>query len=302
MYAFVVGAPRSGTTILGDVLGRHPEIASWHEPYFIWEYRLSRADDDRRDASDANDAVKRFVRREFEYFRSASGKAVVLEKTPTNAFKIEFIRAIFPDAKWIHLYRDGRDVVSSLKQRYARREAIATRGQLRRFFADVRYTLQRQPFWRHRFLAMWYELKRQDRLAPYRARSGKDFARMVGFGPRFPGWWEYRQRYRDTEFMAWQWVKSEQSIAQGLQGVPDRDRIDVCYEQLVDDPQEELNKICEYLGVSTAPVGKLASRIVGHNVTKWKQGLTARDLEGILPIIESTQAGLGYPDPEGSGQ
>ncbi|UCE89125.1 MAG: sulfotransferase [Pseudomonadota bacterium] len=297
MYAFVVAAPRSGTTIFGDVLGRHPEVTSWHEPYFVWDYLLPHSGDDRRDATSATESVKRFVRKEFEYFQTALGKEVVLEKTPTNAFKIEYMRAIFPEAKWIHLYRDGRDVVSSLKQRYARRKDIATEGQLRRFLRDVRYTLQRQPLWRHRLLAVWYELKNQDRLAPYWARSGEDWSRMVGFGPRFPNWREYRRKCSDLEFMAYQWVKCEKSIAQGLKEVPGKHRLEVCYERFVDDPQSELQKVCEFLGVSSAPVQELASAIVGHNVTKWKQGLTAVELESISPIIERTQVKLGYAMP-----
>ena len=67
--AFIVGSPRSGTTILSQVLDRHPEIAQWYEPYFVWNFHLDLKDNDVRGAWEASPKVKGFVRREFRYFK-----------------------------------------------------------------------------------------------------------------------------------------------------------------------------------------------------------------------------------------
>jgi len=35
--AFIIGSPRSGTTILENILHCHPHIAELYEPYYLWE-------------------------------------------------------------------------------------------------------------------------------------------------------------------------------------------------------------------------------------------------------------------------
>ena len=40
------------------------------------------------------------------------------QKTPTNIFHTDFIKKMFPDCQFIHIIRDGRDVVASFKKRW----------------------------------------------------------------------------------------------------------------------------------------------------------------------------------------
>jgi len=100
---FVIGSGRSGTTILGDVLGRHDEATKWHEPYFIWDYYLGNLVDDVREAYQLSELDRRFIRKEFEIFLGKSGSKIVVDKSPLNSFKIPFILAIFPKSKWVHI-------------------------------------------------------------------------------------------------------------------------------------------------------------------------------------------------------
>jgi hypothetical protein len=39
---------------------------------------------------------------------------MIVEKSPRNALRVPFLRAVFPEAKFIHVLRDGRDVACSL--------------------------------------------------------------------------------------------------------------------------------------------------------------------------------------------
>lgn len=56
--------------------------------------------------------LDREVKEIFEYFKH--GGRMLVEKSPKNTLRIPFLKAIFPEAKIIHIVRDGRDVACSL--------------------------------------------------------------------------------------------------------------------------------------------------------------------------------------------
>ncbi len=69
------------------------------------------------------------------YARSLKAKGAVrwLEKTPSNIYCFDAIRRLYPEAKLIHIVRDGRDAVVS----YNRREPSAFRAVARWYCATV---------------------------------------------------------------------------------------------------------------------------------------------------------------------
>jgi protein-tyrosine sulfotransferase len=121
----VGGASRSGTTLLRTLLGRHPMIASGPETT-VFLRRIS-SPEDIGERLGWNPALIATWQREswsqvefIERFQSAilkqSGKAIWVEKTPKNAGRFRFVRRHFPYAKLVHIVRDGRDVVCSLRR------------------------------------------------------------------------------------------------------------------------------------------------------------------------------------------
>jgi len=107
---FIIGAARSGTTFLGDCIGRLPEVTYHHEPpatkaagrYVyedLWGYRRARE----------------FYRLVYRWLVRVErdGDLRFAEKTPTNIFLIPFLAKAFPDSQFIHIIRDGRDASSS---------------------------------------------------------------------------------------------------------------------------------------------------------------------------------------------
>ncbi|MGA3067874.1 MAG: sulfotransferase, partial [Tepidisphaeraceae bacterium] len=122
--AFLIGCGRSGTTVVGDVINRHPQVSYFFEPYHLWAtidptidvlnlYYTGSA----RFLLDAEhftpDAKRRFNRLIMEP-GIAAGKTLVVEKTPFNACRVGYLDQLRPGCKYVHLLRDGVDVARSI--------------------------------------------------------------------------------------------------------------------------------------------------------------------------------------------
>jgi len=111
---FVIGAPRSGTTFLGRCLSELPELSYHFEPLVTkaatrYVY-LGEWDD--RWACFFYRMVYRWLMR-----IHLDGDLRFAEKTPRNCWIVRFLRNSFPDAQFVHIVRDGRDVAVSLLQK-----------------------------------------------------------------------------------------------------------------------------------------------------------------------------------------
>ena len=90
-FVFIIGSPRSGTTILGEILDGHPEISQWYEPYFIWDKHFRTAKDDVRGTRDAVPAVRHQILASFRKYQRKTGSNIIVDKSPRNSLKIPFI-------------------------------------------------------------------------------------------------------------------------------------------------------------------------------------------------------------------
>ena len=151
---FVVGASRSGTTLLARMLGRHPNIQFARETQFfddIWPVRRLR---DPVPPRAGRDAVRRTLRRAagddlseevlavavqetvgtgtplsaaelyiatMSWLAARAGKSAFVEHTPRNVYYLPELAASYPDARFICIVRDARAVVASQKMRWRQR-------------------------------------------------------------------------------------------------------------------------------------------------------------------------------------
>jgi len=111
--ALILGCARSGTSILGELIGSHPEVKYRHEAHAVWSKAgFGENKSHRLTAPQATPEVTQLIRKRFKL---AKGEAnFFAEKCPRSVLRIPFIREVFPEAKLIHIIRDGRDVACSM--------------------------------------------------------------------------------------------------------------------------------------------------------------------------------------------
>lgn len=137
---FVLGSVRSGTTMLRQILERHPALVCPEETHlFRWPYPFGTPDyrnvttgnrtlqrhreidaigEDEFEAMLAGSRTRReLIGRYMEAYaaRRKPGASRWFEKSPQNVYGIQLIRALFPEARFVHIVRHPLDVVSSLK-------------------------------------------------------------------------------------------------------------------------------------------------------------------------------------------
>lgn len=119
---FMIGCPRSGTSIAVQIFARHPHVANRTEAGMVWdpEHFFDPEADHRWEAGRATEEEIRRLHTRFEYYRQRENKARLINKHPRNSVRIGYIRKVFPDAHFIHVIRDGRAVANSIVNRTRR--------------------------------------------------------------------------------------------------------------------------------------------------------------------------------------
>ena len=120
---FVGGCGRSGTTVFKEVLNRHPRLACGPEtslfglPFNIDNIAAPWGIDRTvlEEMQEASPNLIAFVERFAARFLAETGKRRWVEKTPNNVRAIGPMLTWFPNCRFIHLIRDGRDVACSLR-------------------------------------------------------------------------------------------------------------------------------------------------------------------------------------------
>lgn len=122
-HAFIVGFPRSGTTLLEQVLASHPDVVALEErscfedslgDLFLDDKALDRLSKAKSD--DLAPYRAGYWRRVQGYGVEPRGR-MFIDKMPLNTVLLPLIHRLFPDAKILFALRDPRDVVLSCYRR-----------------------------------------------------------------------------------------------------------------------------------------------------------------------------------------
>ncbi len=264
----VIGCPRSGTSVLLQILLRSPTLASIHnEGHILWQphhHPKDRGwDSDALGAADVSERERAYIQLAIRLF--VRDRRFV-DKTPENCLRIDYLRALFPDASFVFLRRRAADNVSSLIEGWKTRPRFVT-----------------------------YRLPESlDGLGPL---SGNRWSFAL-----IPGWRELRDASL-AEVCARQYISCNEAVLNARQGA-DRSRwVDVAYEDLVQSPVPTTARVFGALGLDLEPeVEEFASsldRRLGPTALspprpgKWRDQNRA-EIEQILPLVAPIERRLGW--------
>jgi hypothetical protein len=131
---FIVGCPRSGTTMLQQALNRHSAIVIPPETKFFFSFLGRSRESQLKHLKRINADLQIGMPAPQQRIRSGPGARAFYdqmarlylqklgrngdvhfgEKTPEHTGRLRLVRRLFPDAKVIFIYRDGRDVALSM--------------------------------------------------------------------------------------------------------------------------------------------------------------------------------------------
>lgn len=297
---FIVGSPRSGTTLFGEILGLHPDVAAWYEPYFMWDKYFRNTPHDERTAKDASPKVKQQIRHDFLRFQRKIKRPIIIDKSPRNSLKIPFILEIFPEARFIHILRDGRDVSLSINREWKKRERIITGSgsdlqfDFRQALAVVNEWLSRQPFILDHLRALWFETH------GHLFNKARHLNRLrwngsTGWGPRYSGWEEDYEEYSSLEFNALQWLNCVKTVRRDWDLIDERNKIEIRYEDLVSNTKNTIANVFQNLKMDL-PTGYFSKipKIKANNFNKWRDELSASGISRLKPLLNPLLEELDY--------
>lgn len=276
----IIGAPRSGTNMLRDVLTRLPGVGTWpcDEINYIWRHGNVRYPSDAFPSDLARPEVATYIRRQFEKLEKSRGLNFVVEKTCANSLRVEFVDKVLPVTKYIYIVRDGRDVVASAMKRWK------AELDLTYILRKVRYVpVSDLPYYGLNYLG--------NRI--YRLFSKE--SRLAYWGPRFDDMDSILAEHHLDGLCAIQWSECVNHADHAFCQIPSERVHQLSYEEFVADPALELERLCDFLGISLPAhglesiVGSVSRSSVGKGI-----GELGKQLSGAEHLMEATLRRHGY--------
>ena len=277
----LIGAARSGTKFLRDTLAQ--SAGAKCVPYdvnYVWRFGNEKHPHDALSLQELDDKKKTFIRktlRSLAKIDRTDTRTALIEKTVSNTLRLPFIQAVYPNARFIHLTRDGRAVTESAMRLW---EAPPDWPALWKKFREM--PLSNLEY------AIWFATNQVKGLVS--RRGGGQI-----WGPRYPGIEADLANYTLLEICSLQWLHSVQYTLKDLPGIPASQVYTVRYEDLVRD-ETAITNLCEFLDFPDTDevVSAFKAKVkLGQN-DKWRDKVSPENCERMTEIMHDGLRQLGF--------
>lgn len=277
----IIGAPRSGTNMLRDLLASMPGIATWpcDEINYIWRHGNIRHSSDEFTPDMARTEIRDYIRKQFNWVSRKYNARIVVEKTCANSLRIPFVDRAVPGAKYLFIRRDGLDVVGSALLRWKAPLDIPYLAKKARFVPVTDF-----PYYATRYI--WNRV--------YRLFSAEE--RLAFWGPQLNGMDQIVRNHRLDEVCAIQWKRCVDSASDAFALMPKEQWLEIGYEDFVRDPVTEMERVMSHIGeeASVECLRQCVKNVRASSVGKGRAVLDEETVRRLSAIIGDTQARYGY--------
>ncbi len=271
---FLIGAARSGTKFLRDTLSVDPSVCTIpFDINFVWRRGNDSLAHDVLTPEMASYSIGADLRSRLPKMAGAKAGEILLEKTVSNTLRLPFLFKVFPEARFIHLVRDGRCVVESVNRLWDQPTSLQHKLKKLRYFPVTNLAY---AGW---FLRNSFTAKKTERV----------------WGTRYEGIYNDLSQHSRLLVCARQWVKCIESAERDFQLIDSSRVHTVRYESLVSD-SGEMSKLCHFLGLAEdSSAMDRYDRTVRHDTSgKWRGKWSKVDQEMLQVEMGATLSRLGY--------
>lgn len=278
---FIIGAPRSGTNMLRDVVTSFSGVETWpcDEINYILRHGNLRHPSDEFSEQQATPQVKRYLNATFDKYAKEFGANILVEKTCANSLRVPFLNAVFPEAKYIFIMRDGVDATGSAKLRWT------AKLDLNYILEKVRFVPKSDlPYYGLRyFWARIHKLLSKDK-------------RLAFWGPALENMQDILRKHTLNEVCAIQWQQCVEKANSALNDLQEDKVCRVKYEAFVSNPKQELSRILEFMNVD-ASKDQIEQAVIGvsaKSLGKGRKSLSEHEVAHLEQLVGVTLSKFGY--------
>ena len=153
---FIIGMPRSGTTLVEQIISSHSKVTGLGELPFVSKFGFSIV----RDLSKySKDTISKFRDNYLEKLRrQANGNLIICDKMPQNFLYIDLIVASFPEAKILHVKRNPAAVCWANYKQWFRSKDLGYSYSINDIVEYHRLYEELMQFWKTLFKDRIYEI------------------------------------------------------------------------------------------------------------------------------------------------
>ena len=279
----IIGAPRSGTNILRDVLTTVPGYTTWpcDEINLMWRHGHRAYGSDEFPADFASPAATTFVGKYFGRIAKKGNGATVVEKTCANSLRVGYVDRVVPNARYLFITRDGMDVTASAMQRWHAP-------------FDWEYTKAKLPYVPVSDLGYYGTRFIANRLKARGHDASGDKLVDSWWGPKLDGQADLQRTHPLDELCALQWQRCVDNSERDFATI-DPSRVHrISYEEFVKTPAAHMEAVLEFLGTPQTVDPAWVSSVSPRSVGKGRESLGAEATERLTALVRPSLERYGY--------